>query len=702
MSRHTRIERYRNIGIMAHIDAGKTTLTERVLFFTGRIHSVGEVHDGSTEMDWLPQEKQRGITITSAATTAFWQPRQGAGAGVPHRINILDTPGHVDFTIEVERSLRVLDGAVAVFDASQGVEPQSEAVWRQADRYGVPRIAFINKMDKVGADFAMSVASIQARLGARPVAVQWPLGEGSEFRGLVDLVRMQAVTFDAEDGTFVDGQPVPEDARAQVEALRLRLIEVCADADATVLEKFVDGRLDDITVEDLERALRAGTLARTLVPVLCGSAFKKKGVQMLLDAIVNYLPAPSDLPAVEGFVPGTEERVSRPVSDSGPPAALAFKLMSDKAVGGIVFLRVYSGTLRAGTVLLNPATGRRERVGRLMFMHANRREEVAEVHAGDICAALGLKGVRTGDTLCDVAEPVVLESLGAMEPVVQLAVEARSPAELTKLEDGLHRLAAEDPSLKVGVDPESGQVLLSGMGELHLEVVVDRLRTEYGVEARVGQPKVAWRDTLRRQVRQEYRHVRQSGGPGQYARVVLDVGPAPRGAGLVFTDDTRGGTIPKELVPAIEKGVAGAMARGVRDGVPLVDVEVRLVDGDTHVRDSTPQAFSVAGSLALQEAVRTAGVQQLEPVMEVEVTTPEEYLGEVLGDLAARRGRVLGMEARGVARLVSARVPMASLFGYVTGLRGRTQGRAQASMRLGAYEPVPEAFQASFPAEARV
>nr|APZ78798.1 elongation factor G [Myxococcus xanthus] len=701
MSRHTRIERYRNIGIMAHIDAGKTTLTERILFFTGRIHSVGEVHDGSTEMDWLPQEKQRGITITSAATTAFWQPRQGMGAGVPHRINVLDTPGHVDFTIEVERSLRALDGAVAVFDASQGVEPQSEAVWRQADRYSVPRIAFINKMDKVGADFAMSVASIQARLGARPVAVQWPLGEGSEFRGLVDLVRMRAVMFDGEDGSFVDGQTVPEAVRAEVEAQRLRLIEACADEDATVLEKFVDGRLENITTEDLERALRSGTLARTLVPVLCGSAFKKKGVQMLLDAIVNYLPAPSDMPAVEGFVPGKEERVSRPISDSGPPGALAFKLMSDKAVGSIVFLRVYSGTLRAGTVLLNPATGRRERVGRLMFMHANRREEVAEVHAGDICAALGLKGVRTGDTLCDPAEPMVLESLGVMEPVVQLAVEARSPAELTKLEDGLHRLAAEDPSLRVGVDPESGQVLLSGMGELHLEVVVDRLRTEHGVEARVGQPKVAWRDTLRRQVRQEYRHVRQSGGPGQYAYVVLDVGPAPRGAGLVFKDDTRGGTIPKELVPAIEKGVAGAMARGVRDGVPLVDVEVRLLDGDTHVRDSTPQAFAVAGSLALQAAAHRAGVQQLEPVMEVEVTTPEEYLGEVLGDLAARRGRVLGMEARGVVRLVSARVPMASLFGYVTGLRGRTQGRAQASMRLGAYEPVPEALQASYAAEAR-
>ncbi len=644
-------------------------------------------------MDWLPQEMQRGITITSAATTAFWQPRHGPGAGVPHHINILDTPGHVDFTIEVERSLRVLDGAVAVFDASQGVEPQSEAVWRQADRYGVPRIAFVNKMDKVGADFGRSVASIQTRLGARPVAVQWPLGKGPEFLGLVDLVRMRAVTFDVEDGSFHDGLPVPEAVRAEVEARRLLLIEACADVDATVLEKFVDGRLEDITAEDLDRALRVGTLARTLVPVLCGAAFKKKGVQMLLDAIVNYLPAPSDVPAVEGCVPGTDARVSRPASDVGPPCALAFKLMSDKAVGGIVYLRVYSGTLRAGSVPLNPATGRRERVGRLMFMHANRREVVAEVHAGDICAALGLKGVRTGDTLCDPEAPVVLESLGLLEPVVQLAVEARSPAELTKLEEGLNRLAAEDPSLRVGVDPESGQVLLSGMGELHLEVVVDRLKTEYGVEARVGQPKVAWRDTLHRQVRQEYRHVRQSGGPGQYACVVLDVGPAPRGAGLVFVDDTRGGIIPKELIPAIEKGVSGAMARGVRDGVPLVDVEVRLVDGDTHVRDSTPQAFATAGSLALQAAARSAGVQQLEPVMEVEVTTPEEYLGEVLGDLAARRGRVLGMEARGVARVVSARVPMASLFGYVTSLRGRTQGRAQASMRLGAYEPVPEALQ---------
>jgi elongation factor G len=468
-----------------------------------------------------------------------------------------------------------------------------------------------------------------------------------------------------------------------------------------VLEKFVEGRLEEVTAEDLERALRSGTLARTLVPVLGGSAFKKKGVQMLLDAVVNYLPAPSDLAAVEGCVPGTDERVLRPASDSGPPTALAFKMMSDKAVGGIVFLRVYSGTLRAGTVLLNPVTGKRERIGRLMFMHANRREEVAEVYAGDICAALGLKGVRTGDTLCDPEAPVVLESLGVMEPVVQLAVEARSPAELAKLEEGLHRLAAEDPSLRVGVDPESGQVLLSGMGELHLEVVVSRLLTEYGVEARVGQPKVAYRDTLRRQVRQEYRHVRQTGGPGQYARVVLDVGPAPRGAGLVFVDDTRGGNIPRELVPAIEKGVAGAMARGVRDGVPLVDVEVRLVDGDTHVKDSTPQAFAMAGSLALQEAARSAGVLGLEPVMEVEVTTPEEYVGEVLGDLSARRGRVLGMEARGVVRVVSARVPMANLFGYVNGLRGRTQGRAQASMRLGAYEPVPESLQTA-QAEARV
>ncbi|CAM3401701.1 elongation factor G [Corallococcus sp. ZKHCc1 1396] len=695
MSRTTRIERYRNIGIMAHIDAGKTTLTERVLFFTGRIHAMGEVHSGSTEMDWMPEEKKRGITITSAATTAFWEPRHGRAAGALHRINIIDTPGHVDFTIEVERSLRVLDGAVAVLDASQGVEPQSEAVWRQADRYGVPRIVFINKMDKVGADFAMSVKSLEEKLGANPVAVQWPLGDGADFLGLVDLVRMRVVRFDGEDGGFSDDAPVSGALLEEVLPLRLKLIEACADVDATVLEKFVEGRLEDITVEDLERALRSGTLARTLVPVLCGSAFKKKGVQMLLDAVVNYLPAPSDLASVEGCVPGTDEKVSRPVSDAAPPAALAFKLMSDKSVGGIVFLRVYSGTLRAGTVLLNPATGRKERVGRLMFMHANRREEVAEVHAGDLCAALGLKGVRTGDTLCDPDAPVVLESLGVMEPVVQLAVEARSPGELPKLEEGLQRLAAEDPSLRVGVDPESGQVLLSGMGELHLEVIVERLRTEFGVEARVGQPKVAYRDTLGRTVRQEYRHVRQSGGPGQYARVVLDVGPAPRGAGLVFVDATKGGTIPRELIPAIEKGVAGAMARGLRDGVPLVDVEVRLVDGDTHVKDSTPQAFAVAGSMALQEAARRAGLVGLEPVMEVEVTTPEAFLGDVLGDLSARRGRVLGMEAKGPARSVSARVPMARLFGYVTSLRGRTQGRAQASMRLGAYEPVPEALHAS-------
>ncbi|NTX64016.1 elongation factor G [Myxococcus sp. CA051A] len=700
MSRSTRIERYRNIGIMAHIDAGKTTLTERVLFFTGRIHSTGEVHDGSTEMDWLPQEKQRGITITSAATTAFWSPRHGPSAGTPHRINILDTPGHVDFTIEVERSLRVLDGAVAVFDASQGVEPQSEAVWRQADRYGVPRIAFINKMDKVGADFVMSLESIRERLGARAVAVQLPLGEESEFRGLVDLVRMKTLHFDGEAGEYREELSVPEDVRQRAETLRLRLIEAAADVDDAVMEKFVDGRLEDITEDDLVRALRAGTLSRTLVPVLAGSAFKKKGVQMLLDAVVDYLPAPSDLPSVEGLVPGTEQRASREPTDDSPPAALVFKMMSDKNVGNIVFLRVYSGTLRAGTVLLNPATGKRERVGRLMFMHANRREEVSEVHAGDIAAALGLKNVRTGDTLSDPEAPVVLESLGFPEPVVHLAVEAKSPAELPKLEEGLHRLAAEDPSLRVGVDPESGQVLLSGMGELHLEVVVDRLRTEYGVEARVGQPKVAYRDTLKRAVRQEYRHVRQTGGPGQYARVVLDVAPAARGAGLVFVDDTKGGSIPRELVPAIQKGVAGAMERGVRDGVALVDVEVRLVDGDTHVRDSTPQAFSMAGSLALQEAVRRVGVQVLEPVMDVEVTTPEEYVGEVLGDLASRRGRVLGMETRGNARVVSARVPMASLFGYVTGLRGRTQGRAQASMRLGTYEPLPEVLQASL-SEAR-
>jgi elongation factor G len=680
MSRTTRIERYRNIGIMAHIDAGKTTLTERILFFTGRIHAMGEVHTGSTEMDWMVQEKQRGITITSAATTASWKPMRGPFSGTEHRLNIIDTPGHVDFTIEVERSLRVLDGAVAVFDASQGVEPQSETVWRQADRHGVPRIAFLNKMDKVGADFDMCVESIHQRLGARPVPVQLPIGEGADFRGLIDLVRMRAFFFDEEGGEATGGHEVPAPLRERAEALRLRLIEACAEEDGTLLEKYVDGRWGDITGEELERALRSGTLQRRLVPVLCGAAFKNKGVRMLLDAIVNYLPAPSDT------------RVS---TGEEPVSALVFKLMHDKAVGTIVFLRVYSGTLRTGMAVLNTRQQRRERVGRLMFMHANKREEVDEVHAGDICAALNLKGVRTGDTLCSPEAPILLESLHVPEPVIQLAVEAASRADQQRMEEGLARLAVEDPSLHVGVDAETGQQLLSGMGELHLEIIVDRLRTEYGVEARVGQPKVAWRETLSRRVRQEYRHVRQTGGPGQYAHVVLEVGPAPRGAGLVFVDDTHGGVIPREFIPAIEKGVEGAMRRGVLSGHPVVDVEVRLLDGSTHVRDSTPQAFMMAGSLAFQEAARHAGMQLLEPVMDVEVTTPEAFLGEVLGDLSSRRGRVKAMEGHGSPRSVSARVPMADLFGYVTSLRGRTQGRASASLRLSAYEPVPDALQAS-------
>jgi elongation factor G len=680
MSRTTRIERYRNIGIMAHIDAGKTTLTERILYFTGRIHAMGEVHSGSTEMDWMEQEKKRGITITSAATTATWKPMRGPFAGTAHRINILDTPGHVDFTIEVERSLRVLDGAVAVFDASQGVEPQSETVWHQANRHGVPRIAFLNKMDKVGADFTMSVRSIRERLDAHPVPVQLPIGAGPEFRGLIDLVRMRAFFFDEETGEPGGPQEIPSSLREEAEALRLRLIEACAEVEGAVLHKYVEGRPGEVTEEELERALRTGTLKRQLVPVLCGAAFKKKGVQMLLDAIVNYLPAPSDL---------------RASSDEAPVCALVFKLMHDKSVGSIVFLRVYSGTLRTGMALLNTRQQRRERVGRLMFMHANKREEVDEVHAGDICAALNLRGVRTGDTLCAPEAPVMLETLHFPEPVIQLAVEARSRAEQSRMEDGLLKLAAEDPSLHVDVDPETGQQLLSGMGELHLEIVVDRLRTEYGVEARVGQPKVAYRETLRQKVRQEYRHVRQTGGPGQYAHVVLEVGPAPRGSGLVFVDDTHGGVIPKELVPAIEKGVAGAMQRGVLAGYPVVDVEVHLVDGSTHVRDSTPQAFTTAGSLAFQEAARHAGVRLLEPVMDVEVTTPEEFLGEVLGDLSARRGRVRGMEGHGAVRSVSALAPMASLFSYVTSLRGRTQGRAVATLRLATYEPVPDALQES-------
>ena len=680
---------------MAHIDAGKTTLTERILFFTGRIHSMGEVHTGSTEMDWMVQEKLRGITITSAATTAFWKPMRGPFAGTPHRINILDTPGHVDFTIEVERSLRVLDGAVAVFDASQGVEPQSETVWHQANRHGVPRIAFLNKMDKVGADFAMSVQSIRQRLDANPVPVQLPIGAGTDFRGVIDLLRMKAFFFDEASGEPSEAREIPEPLREEAEALRVRLIEACAEVDGTVLQKYVDGRLAELTEAELEHALRQGTLQRQLVPVLCGAAFKRKGVQMLLDAVVNYLPSPADLPAVEGVTPDTQVRVTRPANDEEAMSALVFKLMHDKSVGTIVFLRVYSGTLRTGMAVLNTRQQRRERVGRLMFMHANKREEVDAVHAGDICAALNLRGVRTGDTLSSLEAPVVLETLRFPEPVIQLAVEARARSDQQKMEEGLTRLAAEDPSLHVGVDSETGQQLLSGMGELHLEIVVDRLRTEYGVEARVGQPKVAYRETLRQKVRQDYRHVRQTGGPGQYAHVVLEVAPGPRGSGLVFVDDTHSGVIPKEFIPAIEKGVAGVMERGVLAGYPVVDVAVHLVDGSTHVRDSTPQAFTIAGSLAFQEAARRAGMRLLEPVMDVEVTTPEEFLGDVLGDLSARRGRVRGMEGHGTVRRISAQVPMACLFGYVTSLRGRTQGRAMATIRLATYEPVPDALQES-------
>jgi len=693
MSSRTNITRIRNIGIMAHIDAGKTTLTERILLATGRIRTAGNVHDGEATMDFLPQEQDRGITITSAATTTRWSPHQGLNKGALHRITILDTPGHVDFTMEVERSLRVLDGAVAVFDASQGVEPQSETVWRQADRHGVPRIAFINKMDKVGADFTASLQSMRMRLGANVVAVQVPMGAGAELGGVIDVLRMRAVLF-GDDGPDVETE-IPDALRGEAELARLRLVEACADVDGGIMHKFVAGRLHDVGEAELRWALRAGTIQRTLVPVLCGAAARMRGVVELLDAVVDYLPAPSDVAAVTGDHPQTMASIRRAPLSSEPFTALVFKLIHDKSVGSIAFLRVYAGALNAGSPVLNATQRRPERIGRIMFMHAKAREEVDHVEAGDICAALGLKGVRSGDTLTARDFPVVLEPLHAPPPVVEMAVHPVTRSDMEKLESGLQKMAAEDPSLQVSVDPESGQTLLKGMGELHLEIVVDRLRTEHSVAARLGAPRVAYRETLLTTVIQEYRHSHQNGGVGQYAHVVMEVGPAPRGAGLVFINATRGGVIPQEFIPAIEKGITGAMQRGVLTSHPVVDVQVRLLDGSTHVKDSSTMAFAIAGSMAFQEAARKAGVQLLEPVMSVEVEVPEEFLGDVLGDLGSRRGRVRSTDVRGHLRVIRAEVPLARLFGYVGALRGFSQGRGTARMQLLGHAPVPVSDQAA-------
>jgi elongation factor G len=675
---------------MAHIDAGKTTTTERILFYTGVSHRLGEVHDGEATMDWMAQEQERGITITSAATTCFWQ---------DHRINIIDTPGHVDFTIEVERSLRVLDGAVAVFCAVGGVQPQSETVWRQADRYQVPRVAFINKMDRVGADWQRCLQMMTSRLGARPLPLMLPLGQGEDFGGVVDLISRQALYFDeASKGMTVTSGPVPADMAAAVETARLHLIETACEFDDALLESYLEGV--EPSEAELKAALRKGVLALAIVPVLLGSAFKNKGIQPLLDAVVDYLPSPLDVAAVKGLDPQGQE-TSRPASEEAPFAALAFKLMSDPYVGHLTFLRVYSGTLKAGASVYNASQDKSERVGRLLKMHANQREELESVGAGDIVAAVGLKQVATGDTLCDPAAPLTLESLFVPQPVVSVAIRPASKPMVEKLGQALARLAAEDPSFHVTQDAETSQTVISGMGELHLEIIVDRLLREFKVAAEVGAPQVAYRESITAPAQAQGRYVKQSGGHGQYGHVVLTVAPGQAGSGVVFKENIVGGVVPREYFKAIERGVKDACARGVLAGFPLEDLEVALIDGSYHEVDSSERAFFIAASLGLKEAVAKAGVQLKEPVMNLEVTTPEEYLGEVMGDISARRGRIKSMESRPGVQVLSASVPLANMFGYAGDLRSATQGRATFTMEFSHYAPLPAQLAAEVIERAR-
>jgi elongation factor G len=668
----------RNIGIMAHIDAGKTTTTERILYYTGVSYKMGEVHEGTAVMDWMEQEQERGITITSAATTCFWR---------DHRINIIDTPGHVDFTMEVERSLRVLDGAVAIFCAVGGVEPQSETVWRQADRYGVPRIAFINKMDRMGADFQRCLKMMRERLGASAVAVQIPLGEEQDFRGVIDLVSMKAVVW--EESTLGAGYQlvdVPEEAQDEAEEYRQLLVEAVAEADENLLEKYLEGHT--ISNDEIETALRRATVELQLVPVLCGAAFKNKGVQLLLDGIVTYLPSPSDVEAISGITVQDEVETSA-ADDDAPFAALAFKLMNDPFVGHVTFLRVYSGHLKSGVQVLNSTKNVREKIGRLLKMHANKREEIKEVYAGDIVAALGLRNTATGDTLCDPARPIVLEAMEIPAPVISIAIEPKSKEDQEKLGMSLAKIAAEDPTFVVKVEKETSETIISGMGELHLEIIVDRLLREFKVNANVGKPQVAYRETITRKVRVEGRFVRQSGGRGQFGHVWLELEPNERGAGFEFEDRIVGGVIPKEYIRSVERGVKEALEQGVIAGYPLVDIQVSLVDGSYHEVDSSDIAFAIAGSMAVKSGVKDATPILLEPIMAVEVVVPDEYIGEVVGDVNGRRGRIMSMETRTNVQVIESRVPLAEMFGYATDLRSVTQGRATFHMQFSHYEPVP-------------
>ena len=705
MPRDLPIERYRNIGIMAHIDAGKTTCTERILFYTGRIHRTGEVHEGAATMDWMEQEQERGITITSAATTAFWVPQSGPMKDVKHRINIIDTPGHVDFTIEVERSLRVLDGAVAVFDGGNGVEPQSETVWRQADRYKVPRIAFMNKMDKIGADFQMCVQSMRDRLGTNPVPVQLPIGEEDKHRGVIDLVRMQAIVFDeASKGQRYDVSEIPAELKDAAETARAQLIEAAAEVDDVVGEKFLSDDVASITEEDLVRALRHGTINFLLVPVLCGSAFKNKGVQQLLDAVVAYLPSPVDIPVKKGKHPEKQElEVERPASDTAPFSALAFKMMNDKFVGNLTFIRVYSGALQSGDSVFNSTRGKHERIGRLLLMHANEREDIKDVFAGVIAAAVGLRDTRTGDTLCDDKHPVVLERMTFPEPVISIAIEPKTKADQDKMGIGLQKLAFEDPSFRVTTDEESGQTIIQGSGDSHLEIIFDRLKRQFKVGANTGKPEVAYRESVKRAVTDvEGKYVKQTGGRGQYGHCVIDLEPGERGTGFVFIDDIKGGVIPREFIPAVEKGIREALQRGILAGYPVIDTRARLHFGSYHDVDSNAQAFEIAGSMAVQEAAKKSGIQLLEPMMHVEVVTPDQFMGDVIGDLNARRGQVRGMNARGKGiQVIDALVPLAKMFGYVTDLRSKTQGRAVSTMQFAHYEAVPNVVQEEIVAKVR-
>ena len=681
MTRAFSLKDTRNIGIMAHIDAGKTTATERILFYTGKIHKIGDTHDGNSQMDWMEQEQERGITITSAATTAQWK---------NHRINIIDTPGHVDFTVEVERSLRVLDGSVAVLDAQSGVEPQTETVWRQATTYGVPRIVFVNKMDKTGADFLYSVGTIHDRLQANAHPIQLPIGAEDLFEGVIDLVEMKAIYTEGSVGENLVEKEIPAEYQDQAEEYREKLIEAVAEFDEDFMEKYLGG--EEISIDELKAAIRKATLSVEFFPVVCGSAFKYKGVQPMLDAVVEYLPSPLDVPAIKGVNPDTDEEVERHSSDEEPFSALAFKVMTDPFVGKLTFFRVYSGILSSGSYVKNSTKGKRERVGRILQMHANTRNEIAEVYAGDIAAAVGLKDTTTGDTLCDEKNEVILESMEFPEPVIQLSVEPKSKADQDKMSTALQKLQEEDPTFRAGTDEETGQVIIAGMGELHLDIIVDRMRREFKVECTVGAPMVSYRETFKQAAQVQGKFTRQSGGRGQYGDVWIEFTPNEPGAGFEFENAIVGGVVPREYIPAVEAGLKDSMANGVLAGYELIDVKAKLFDGSYHDVDSSEMAFKVAASLALKEAAKKCNPVILEPIMKVEVVMPEEYLGDIMGDITSRRGRVEGMEARGNAQVVSASVPLSEMFGYATSLRSATQGRGTYSMVFDHYEEVPKSI----------